>query len=416
MPVGSFDREESYCVATSARYVQENSLYSFLYTKERRQARRCLQIAIETVIDFSNKPHTIRFVSIRFSSNALVLRQFIQPFRTVTLVTFGSYRLRAYRPDADVDLLALCPPSCTRKDFFTSLVEMMEGEAAISHIHPIASAFTPVLKFTIHNIHFDMLFGRASGKANVEKLVHYQRLSICPLAAMDTTIARKTGALGIASHAESARAQASLVNTNTNSTIINTQSKGTKADTLHEFTIEDSFLTGMEDDSEVRSANGVRVTQFIMDYVPNQDAFRLVLCAVKEWAMLHGIYSNVLGFLGGVNWAIMVAHVCKRYPTQQPSNLLRTFFKIFSNWKWPRPVMLGYTNNKNPYDVAGGMRPWDPETNPRDARHVMPIITPVFPRSEFVTVLLVDWFPNYYVRSFLYFTNLLFRYSTFVLF
>jgi poly(A) polymerase len=290
---------------------------------------------------------------------------------------------------------------------------MMEGEAAISHIHPIASAFTPVLKFTIHNIHFDMLFGRASGKANVEKLVHYQRLSICPLASMDTSISRKAGPLGIATHAESARAQASLVNTNTTTTttttIINTQSKDTKAGTLHEFTIEDSFLTGMEDDSEVRSANGVRVTQFIMDYVPNQDVFRLVLCAVKEWAMLHGIYSNVLGFLGGVNWAIMVAHLCKRYPTQQPSHLLRIFFKFFSTWKWPRPVMLGYNDdkNKNPYDVAGGMRPWDPKTNPRDARHVMPIITPVSPRSEFVTILLVDWFPNYCVRSFLYFTNLL---------
>lgn len=321
----------------------------------------------------------------------------------MTLVTFGSYRLRAYRPDADVDLLALCPPSCTRKDFFTSLVEMMEGEAAISHIHPIASAFTPVIKFTIHNIHFDMLFGRASGKANVEKLVHYQRLSICPLAAMDTNIARKTGALGIATHAEAAKGQGSLVNDNNTTTTINNQSEVTNADMLHEFTIENSFLTGMEDDSEVRSANGVRVTQFIMNYVPNPDVFRLVLCAVKEWAMLHGIYSNVLGFLGGVNWAIMVAHVCKRYPKQQPSTLLSAFFKIFSTWKWPKPVLLGNTNETNPYETAGGMRPWDPKTNPRDARHVMPIITPVFPRSEFLTVLLVDCFPDYYVRS--YFMN-----------
>lgn len=46
--------------------------------------------------------------------------------------------------------------------------------------------------------------------------------------------------------------------------------------------------------------------------------------------------------------------------------------------------MLGYNDdkNKNPYDVAGGMRPWDPKTNPRDARHVMPIITPVSPRMN----------------------------------
>jgi len=299
----------------------------------------------------------------------------------VTLVTFGSYRLRAYRTDADVDLLALCPPSCTREDFFTSLVEMMESETAISHIHPIASAYTPVIKFTIHNIHFDMLFGRASGRAHVEKLVHYQRLSPSPLVVTDTSIVRKTGALGTATHAEGARGQEALVNVNTTATI-NNKSEGMTVEVLHEFTIEDSFLTGIEDDSEVRSANGVRVTQFIRNYVPYLDKFRLVLCAVKEWAMLHGIYSNVLGFLGGVNWAIMVAYVCKRHPNEPPSALLSTFFKIFATWNWPEPVMLDNANGTATGTTSGGMKPWDPKTNPRDARHVMPIITPVFPRMN----------------------------------
>jgi len=299
----------------------------------------------------------------------------------VTLVTFGSYRLRAYRPDADVDMLALCPPSCTRKDFFTSLVQMMEGESAISHIHPIASAFTPVIKFTIDNVHFDMLFGRASGKANVDKLVQYQRLSPYPLAVMNTNMEIKTVPLGIATHANVARAQADLVNDNTATTFIN-QNESATTDVPHEFTIEDSFLTGMEHDSEVRSANGVRVTQFIMNYVPNPDQFRLVLCAVKEWAMLHGIYSNVLGFLGGVNWAIMVAYVCKRYPKEQPSSLLSIFFKIFATWNWPKPVFLGNANETATGSTVGGMKAWDPNTNPRDARHVMPIITPVFPRMN----------------------------------
>ena len=291
----------------------------------------------------------------------------------MTLVTFGSYRLRAYRPDADVDLLAICPPSCTRNDFFTSLVDMMKGESAITHIHPIASAFTPVIKFTIHNIHFDMLFGRATGKANIEKLINYQKLSLFPSGVASMNITRKTGSFGTASFAEAAMGKGAIGNKNTT----------TKTeDLLHEFKIDDSFLTGMEDDSEVRSANGVRVTQFILDYVPNQDAFRLVLCAVKEWAMLQGIYSNVLGFLGGVNWAIMVAFVCKQNPTQPPSTLLSTFFKVFATWNWPDPVLLLNTDKQVPRTIAG-MKPWDPKTNPRDARHVMPIITPVFPRSKF---------------------------------
>lgn len=351
-------------------------LYIHFQTKQ-AQAHRCIRILTENLYMSNTSRYTPPLFRLYFNA--------LQSFRTVTLVTFGSYRLRAYRPDADVDLLALCPPSCTRKDFFTSLVEMMEGEAAISHIHPIASAFTPVIKFTIHNIHFDMLFGRASGKANIEKLVHFQRLSLCPLGLTNMNIARETGVLGIATHAEAARGQRALVNNNNNNNNTATtdnQIEGTAAGMLHEFTIEDSFLTGMEDDSEVRSANGVRVTQFIINYVPNADRFRLVLCAVKEWAMLHGIYSNVLGFLGGVNWAIMVAYVCKRYPNQLPSTLLSSFFKVFATWNWPKPVLLGSADGTTTGTTAGGMKPWDPKTNPRDARHVMPIITPVFPRSK----------------------------------
>ena len=314
----------------------------------------------------------------------------------MSLVTFGSYRLRAYRSDADVDLLALCPPFCNRNDFFTSLVEMMEAEAAISHIHPIASAFTPVIKFKIYNIQFDVLFGRASGKANIEKLISFQRLSLHPLALTDTHTLIKTGAIGIATHAEAAKGQ--RVRVNDNNTGVESQMESTSADMLHEFTIEDSFLTGMEDESEVRSANGVRVTQFLINYVPDPDSFRLVLCAVKEWAILNGIYSNVLGFLGGINWAIMVAYICKEYPKEQPSTLLSIFFKVFATWSWPKPVLLDSTIEAGTGTIVKGMKPWDPNTNPRDARHVMPIITPVFPRSK-LSLLPFACFPD--VCSFL---------------
>ena len=268
--------------------------------------------------------------------------------------------MRAYRSDADVDLLALCPSSCTHEDFFTTLVEMMKREPAIGEIHPISSAYTPVIKFTIHNIHFDMLFGRVSGKSNVDKLVDFRRSSSSP-PADDSETAKNT---------------------------IHNREATTTAEMPNEFFIEESFLMDMENDSEVRGANGVRVTQFIIDFVPNLEKFRVVLCAVKEWATLHGIYSNVLGFLGGVNWAIMVAYVCKRYPDQMPSNLLSTFFKTFATWTWPYPVLLeddkGGNLSTGTRSVIGGTAPWCPETNHRDARDMMPIITPVYPRSKLV--------------------------------
>lgn len=93
------------------------------------------------------------------------------------------------------------------------------------------------------------------------------------------------------------------------------------------------FLRYWQDEAGVRSLNGVRVTQLILEMVePNIESFRITLAAVKEWAIIHGVYSNVLGFLGGINYVILVAWVCKRHPEHKPTTLLRIFFRTFALW------------------------------------------------------------------------------------
>lgn len=52
------------------------------------------------------------------------------------------------------------------------------------------------------------------------------------------------------------------------------------------------------------------------------------------------MYANVMGYLGGINWAILVARVCQLFPAALPAKLLRCFFRVMDKWKWPTPVLL----------------------------------------------------------------------------
>eukprot|EP00736_Rhodelphis_marinus_P004647 Rmarinus@m.16806 len=138
--------------------------------------------------------------------------------------------------------------------------------------------------------------------------------------------------------------------------------------------MNDDVLRNM-DPKSILSMNGVRVTDQILQLVPNVENFRTTLRAIKLWAKERGVYSNVMGFLGGVAWAILTARICQLYPNACPATLLSRFFYVYSQWKWPNSVCLKAISDGPLLPILG----WNPKSNPRDRQQCMPVITPAYP-------------------------------------
>ena len=83
-----------------------------------------------------------------------------------------------------------------------------------------------------------------------------------------------------------------------------------------------------------------RSTMLIMQLVPDIEKFRITLRAIKLWAQAQGLYSNILGYLGGFSWAVLVAKVCMECPDLSAPELIQKFFHLFKSWTWPDPVSL----------------------------------------------------------------------------
>ena len=279
-----------------------------------------------------------------------------------SLLSFGSYRLGVHTPDADVDCLVLAPPHVTRNDFFESWVNILYKDERITELHPVrgcvhmicfsytksrpasfscitkyyfsSSAYTPVIKFQMDGVKIDLIFAQINNSKWLKDHV--------------TRTARRGEEFA-------------------------------DFEEIPEVEVDDTLLIGL-DPTSIRSINGVRVAQFLLSTVGKNkiqlENFRLTLRAVKEWARVHGLYSNVLGFLGGVNWAILVCWISQKNPMARPHELLRSFFKRFSTWNWPTPLRIA---KKSLSTVRSDLPVWDPVNNYRDKLHLMPIITPCYP-------------------------------------
>lgn len=139
-------------------------------------------------------------------------------------------------------------------------------------------------------------------------------------------------------------------------------------------TLESNNLLRNIDEKDSKALNGPRVTDAILDLVPERTTFKHALRVIKLWAQSRAIYANIMGFPGGVAWAMLVARICQLYPATVAAVIVEKFFFLYLKWPWPQPVMLTGIED-GPLQV----RIWNPQLYPNDRNHKMPIITPAYP-------------------------------------
>ncbi|CAK3864990.1 related to PAP1-poly(A) polymerase [Lecanosticta acicola] len=227
--------------------------------------------------------------------------------------TYGSYRLGVYGPGSDIDSLMVAPKHVTREDFFKYMPDLIRKSVPPEELPEL----TPVPDANVPIIKLEM-----SG-VSVDLIFSALQIASVP----------KTLELS-----------------------------------------DNNLLRGL-DSTDMRCVNGTRVTDRILQLVPQSKIFRFALRAIKLWAQKRAIYGNVVGFPGGVAWGMLVARVCQLYPKAAASHIVNKFFFVISNWNWPKPIFL-QSREHVPHLQE---KEWDPSLYKGDSFHLMPVITPAFP-------------------------------------
>uniref|UniRef100_A0A7S1XP67 polynucleotide adenylyltransferase n=1 Tax=Phaeomonas parva TaxID=124430 RepID=A0A7S1XP67_9STRA len=223
------------------------------------------------------------------------------------LHTSGSFKLAIDEPGADIDVICVAPSSVTIEDFFTSLKVRLLADRRVENLNAIETARVPIITFDFDSVNIDL------------------QLATLPLRRVAPTL---------------------------------------------DIT-DDSVLRGCTESSK-DVLGGPRATIMIAKLVPGFDGgsnFRHLVRILRKWCKSRGIYSNKVGYIGGININILSALVCQMYPHATTSTLVRKFFFLFHRWNWQNPVLL--------------CRPVEHEDmqwqNWASERDLMPIITPNYP-------------------------------------
>ncbi|KAK3725338.1 polynucleotide adenylyltransferase [Vermiconidia calcicola] len=231
------------------------------------------------------------------------------------VLTYGSFELGVYGPGSDIDTIMVAPKHVTREHFFQHMPDLLRKEFKSEDI----TELTPVPGISVPIIKVELC------GVSVDLIFSNLHLSSVP-----------------------------------------------KTQDLNDLNV----LRGL-DETDLRCVNGRRVTRRILDLVPQTKVFRMALRAIKLWAKKRALYGNIVGYPGGVAYAMMVARICQLYPKAAAPHIILKFFFLMRKWNWPSPVLLQHHE-----EGALQLREWDPAVWRGDKLHLMPVITPSYPRQN----------------------------------
>lgn len=235
------------------------------------------------------------------------------------LLTFGSYMLQCYTKDSDIDTVCIVPNFIKRNEhFFGVLYDILSQNEKVKSLMVIKETNVPLIKMKFYDVQIDILFAQINVLALDQK--------------------------------------------------------------LEEIIYSEQIFTFFDDEKSFTSINGIRTCYSILNSVPNINCFQTTLKYVKLWAKNKGIYSNLMGYLGGISWAILVAKICQLYPNYKPSKLLERFFMIYYKWPWDElDVKIEEMNEEKKAQTSRKSSFMKDNWQENTDKDTMNILTPCFP-------------------------------------
>jgi poly(A) polymerase len=234
------------------------------------------------------------------------------------ILTFGSYKLGLVSESSDIDAVLIAPGFVTNEDFYASFSCRLQDLHGVSALTVVREAYTPIIKLTLYSVEVDLLFCAVNHSF-------------------------------------------------------------TDNGSLEKWILEENTVLSSLDEKCARILNGPRVAWKLLNLVPSKETFLTVLRYVKLFAKRRGLYSNIMGFYGGITWAILTARVCQMFPNMAPSQIINRFFKVWSKWDFTNHAVQLNEIERTDLMEYSKFKVWSKSTESTKQPSLMPIITPAFP-------------------------------------